>query len=49
MDEKMGNVASSSFALVIVGDGLQPEEITRLLELQPTKVVRKGEVVNRLP
>ena len=45
----MGSVAKSTFALIISGDNMQPEEVTRLLELQPTRIIRKGELINRLP
>ena len=37
------------FSLIIEGDGLPIEEISKTLELEPTHVIRKGDILNRLP
>ena len=37
------------FSLIVEGDGLPIEEISKALELEPTRVIRKGDLLNRLP
>ena len=37
------------FSLIIEGDGLPIEEISRALQLEPTHVIHKGDTLNRLP
>ncbi len=42
-------VKESLFSLIIEGDSLQTEEIESALGLKATRIIRKGEVLNRLP
>ena len=42
-------VGEGRFSLVLEGTELPVEEIGRKLNLQPTRVIRKGDVLNRLP
>lgn len=42
-------VGESRFSLILQGDDLPVEKISATLRLEPTRVVRKGEVLNRLP
>ena len=42
-------VGEGRFSLVLEGTDLPVEEIGRKLNLQPTRVIRKGDVLNRLP
>ena len=37
------------FSLIVEGDGLPSEEISKALELEPTRVIHKGDTLNRLP
>lgn len=43
------NVAESRFSLILEGENLPVEEINRSLGLEPSRVIRKGDVLNRLP
>lgn len=43
------NVGESRFTLILEGNDLPVERIGETLKLQPTRVIRKGEVLNRLP
>ena len=43
------NVGESRFSLILEGDNLPAERITQELRLEPTRVIRKGDVLNRLP
>ena len=40
---------TARFSLIVEGDGLPMDEISRTLELEPTRVIRKGDTLNRLP
>ena len=40
---------AARFSLIIEGDGLPVEEIGAALELEATHVIRRGDVLNRLP
>ena len=40
---------TARFSLIVEGDGLPMEEISKALELEPTRVIRKGDTLNRLP
>ena len=42
-------VNEGRFSLIVQGDGLPVEEIEKALGLQATRLIRKGEVLNRLP
>ncbi len=42
-------ISMARIALIITGSDLPMEEIGKLLELTPTRVVRKGDLLNRLP
>ncbi len=37
------------FALLVTGDGLPMDTVSELLALTPTRTVRKGDLLNRLP
>lgn len=43
------SVGESRFSLILEGDDLSTEEIARKLSIQPTRVIRRGDVLNRLP
>ena len=40
---------TARFSLIVEGDGLPMEAISQALELEPTRVIRKGDTLNRLP
>ena len=46
-DNSRVNVAR--FSLIVEGDGLPMDEIGKALELEPTRIIRKGDMLNRLP
>ena len=37
------------FSLIVEGDGLPIDEISQALDLEPTRVIHKGDMLNRLP
>lgn len=43
------NVGVARFSLILEGDDLPAERITQDLHLEPTRVIRKGDILNRLP
>lgn len=43
------NVGESRFTLILEGADLPVENISRVLGLEPTRVIRKGDMLNRLP
>lgn len=43
------NVGESRFTLILEGNDLPVEHISEVLGLKPTRVIRKGDVLNRLP
>ena len=47
----MGNnrLNTARFSLIVEGDGLPVNDIGAKLELEPTHIIRKGDVLNRLP
>ena len=47
--EPKSNLSDAKLALLVTGTELPMEELNRLLELKPTRVVRKGDLINRLP
>lgn len=40
---------TSRFSLIVEGDGLPVEKIGPALGLEPTRIIHKGDVLNRLP
>lgn len=42
-------LTNAELALIIRGDGLDIADLNRALDLEPTRVVRKGDQLNRLP
>ncbi len=49
MAEKKSGVGEARFALILTGEQVPMDEAETLLELKPTRVIRKGEIINRLP
>lgn len=49
MAEKKCMVSEARFALILTGEEVPMEEAEKLLGLKPTRVIRKGEIINRLP
>ena len=47
--ETQSNLSDARLALLVTGSDLPMEEIEQLLELKPTRAVRKGDLINRLP
>lgn len=47
--EPQSNLSDAKLALLVSGSDLPFDEINRLLELKPTSVVHKGDLINRLP
>lgn len=43
------SVGESRFSLIFEGEALPVEKIRAALQLEPTRVIRKGDVLNRLP
>lgn len=43
-----GGVFEAHFSLIVTGEGLPMDKISTLLNLQPTRVVRKGDVIKGL-
>ena len=46
---KSSGVLEHRFSFIIEGEGLPVEEIGGMVGLKPTKVIRQGDVINRLP
>ena len=44
-----GKLSEARFALIFEGDDVPTDEIGKLMNLKPTKVVHKGDVMNKLP
>ncbi len=44
-----GQLSSARISLILSGDSCEPAEVENLLGYQPTRLVRKGELVSRLP
>lgn len=44
-----GKLNEARFALILEGEGIPMEEITKQLGLTPTRVIQKGDLMNRLP
>lgn len=42
-------VGESRFSLILMGNDLPVEKISAAMGLEPTRVIRKGDVLNRLP
>lgn len=42
-------VGEGRFSLILTGADLPAEEIESLLKIPPTRIIRKGDVLNRLP
>lgn len=42
-------LTGARFSLIIEGDALPTSEIGTLLELEPTRIIHKGDTLNRLP
>ena len=45
----LDKINHASLALMVIGANLPMEEITELLEIEPTKVVHRGDIINKLP
>lgn len=43
------NVGEARFSLILQGDDLPVEKISAAMQLEPTRVIHKGDVLNRLP
>ena len=43
------SVGESRFSLIFEGEALPVEQISAAMGLEPTRVIRKGDVLNRLP
>ena len=41
-----GKLNEARFALILEGEGIPMEEITKQLGLTPTRVIRKGDLMN---
>ncbi len=46
---KRGEISRSTFALMITGSGMDMDKISGMLDMQPTRVIYKGDLLNRLP
>lgn len=46
---KRGEISRSTFALMITGSGMDMDKISGMLDMQPTRVIHKGDLLNRLP
>lgn len=42
-------LSGARFSLIVEGEGLPTEAIGKALELEPTRIIRKGDTLNRLP
>ena len=45
----MSNVGECRFSLILAGENLPVEHISQMLGLEPTRIIRKGDMFNRLP
>ena len=43
------SVSEARFSLILEGDNMPLDMIEKKLKLKPTRIIRKGEVLNRLP
>ena len=46
---KRGEISRSTFALMITGSGMDMDKISDMLDMQPTRVIHKGDLLDRLP
>ena len=44
-----GKLSAARISLILSGDTVSPERIAEVLDYQPTRLVRKGQLVSRLP
>ena len=45
----LDKINHASLALLVIGANLPMEEISSMLDMQPTKTIHQGDIINRLP
>lgn len=49
MAQLEGRLSAARISLILSGDPLDPEQVSSLLQYEPTRLIRKGDLVSRLP
>ena len=46
---KRGEISRSTFALMVAGKDMDMDRISAMLEMQPSRLIHQGDLLNRLP